>query len=170
MKVVERIRDALIELDPSHTEVYRANTQKYLAELEELHRYVKAQAARVPSPRILITAHDAFYYFGRAYGFEVRGLQGVSTVGEAGAKDRRDLAHFIAQNRVPAIFVEDSVPDEGIQSVIETVKKDTGFQVRLGGKLYSDALGNPGTPAGTYIGMVRHNIDTIVQALAGGEW
>ena len=139
------------------------------AELEQLDRYVLTQAKTVPEQqRVLITAHDAFYYFGRRYGFEVRGLQGVSTATEAGAADRRELARFIAERRVPAIFLETSVPDRNLESVIETVAKDSGFKVKLGGKLYSDAMGNPGTPDGSYIGMIRHNIDTIVGALLNG--
>jgi manganese/zinc/iron transport system substrate-binding protein len=167
MKAVEQVRDTLIDMDPTHAALYQDNASKYLAELAELHEYVKTQAAKIsPGQRVLITAHDAFYYFGNAYGFEVRGLQGVSTATEAGARDRRELARFIAQHRVPAIFLETSVPDRNIESVIETVRKDHGFEVKLGGKLYSDALGDPGTPQGTYVGMVRHNIDTIVKALA----
>ena len=96
----------------------------------------------------------------------VRGTGRAVTVVEAGARDRAKLAQFIAENRVPAIFLETSVPDRNIESVIETVKKDSGFQVRLGGKLFSDAMGNPDTPQGKYVGMVEHNINTIVKALA----
>jgi manganese/zinc/iron transport system substrate-binding protein len=168
MKAVEQVRDTLAEMDPTHAEVYRANAARYLSELEALDRYVMEQAAKIPAPqRVLITAHDAFYYFGHRYGFEVRGLQGVSTAAEADPKTRRELARFIAERRVPAIFLESSVPDRNIEAVIETVRKDSGFEVKLGGKLYSDAMGNPGTPEGTYVGMVRHNIDTIVRALTG---
>lgn len=168
MKVAKHICDTLIEIDPTHAEVYRGNAKRYLADLEKLDRYVRTEAEKVPPElRILVTAHDAFYYFGQAYGFkEVRGLQGVSTASEAGARDRRELAQFIARHRVPAIFLETSVPDRNIESVIETVKKDSGFEVKLGGKLYSDAMGDRNTPEGTYVGMVEHNINTIVQALA----
>ncbi len=165
MKAVEYVRDTLAEMDPTHAGVYAGNAQKYLAQLAQLHDYVKAQAARVPEKqRVLITAHDAFFYFGRAYGFEVRGLQGVSTAAEAGTADVRELARFIVQRRLPALFVESSVPQRNIQAVQEAVRAE-GFTVRTGGELFSDALGNRGTPEGTYIGMVRHNIDTIVQAL-----
>jgi manganese/zinc/iron transport system substrate-binding protein len=165
MKAAAKVRDTLAEMDPDHADVYQANAEKYLAELADLHAYVKAQAERVPpEKRVLITAHDAFYYFGRAYGFEVRGLQGVSTAAEPGAADVKELADFIAERRIPAIFVEDSVPEQTIKSVRDAVRA-RGFQVEIGGKLYSDSMGSPGTPDGTYVGMVRHNIDTIVGAL-----
>ncbi|HET9544309.1 MAG TPA: zinc ABC transporter substrate-binding protein, partial [Gaiellaceae bacterium] len=119
-----------------------------------------------PEKRVLITAHDAFLYFGRAYGFEVRGLQGISTVSEAGAADVNDLAEFIAEEEIPAVFVESSVPQQTIRAVQEAVRA-RGFDVEIGGELFSDAMGDPGTPEGTYPGMVRHNIETIVEALNG---
>jgi manganese/zinc/iron transport system substrate-binding protein len=165
MKAVERVRDALIEMDPEHAELYRANAENYLAELNALDGYVRSQARRVPEEqRVLITAHDAFNYFGRAYGFEVRGLQGISTAAEAGTADLRTLADFIAERRIPAIFVESSVPQRNIEAVQAAVRS-RGFDVQIGGELFSDAMGSPGTPEGTYSGMVRHNIDTIVGAL-----
>jgi manganese/zinc/iron transport system substrate-binding protein len=114
---------------------------------------------------VIITAHDAFNYFGRAYGFEVRGLQGISTVTEAGTGDIQDLADFIVERRIPSIFVESSVSPRTIQAVEEAVRA-RGFDVGIGGSLFSDAMGDPGTPAGTYVGMVRHNVDTIVGGLA----
>ncbi len=117
--------------------------------------------------RVLITAHDAFNYFGRAYGFEVRGLQGISTASEAGAADVQELARFIAERQIAAIFVESSVPPRTIEAVQEAVRS-RGWDVTIGGELFSDALGQDGTLAGTYVGMVRHNIDTIVAALRGG--
>jgi manganese/zinc/iron transport system substrate-binding protein len=158
---------ALIEMDPKHAERYRANASAYLERLSELDGYVRTQAARVPPrQRVLITAHDAFNYFGRAYGFEVRGLQGISTVAEAGTADIRALVRLILANRIPAVFVETSVPIRYIEALQEAVDAG-GFRLRIGGSLYSDALGDPGTEEGTYIGMVRHNIDTIVGALAG---
>jgi manganese/zinc/iron transport system substrate-binding protein len=168
IKVAGGVGETLAKLDPTHADGYRERTTTYQRELAALDDEVRASLAKIPSDhRILVTAHDAFYYFGHAYGFEVRGLQGVSTATEAGAKDRRDLARFIAERKVPAIFLETSVPDRNIESVIETVERDSKWKVRLGGKLYSDALGDPDTPAGTYVGMVRHNVATIVKALAG---
>jgi manganese/zinc/iron transport system substrate-binding protein len=169
MSATETVRDALIELDPGSASLYRANAQAYLAQLEELDAYVRQQAARVPpEQRVLITAHDAFNYFGRAYGFDVRGLQGISTAAEAGAGDVQALAEFIATRRIPAIFIESSVPVRNIEAVQAAVRA-RGFQVVIGGELFSDAMGDWGTVEGTYIGMVRHNIDTIVGALLGGR-
>lgn len=167
MKAVEQVRDTLVEMDPDHYDLYQANAESYLAELNELHDYVKAQAESVPEERrVLITAHDAFNYFGRAYGFEVRGLQGISTASEAGTADVQELAEFIAERKIPAIFVESSVPPRTIEAVQAAVRS-RGFEVEIGGELFSDAMGNPGTAEGTYIGMVRHNIDTIVNSLSG---
>lgn len=165
-EAVGTVRDALIAADPANAETYRANAAAYLAELESLDAYVREQAARVPEQqRVLITAHDAFGYFGDAYGFDVLGLQGISTASEAGTGDVQDLADFIAGNRIPAIFVESSVPVRNVEAVQAAVRA-RGFDVEIGGELFSDALGDAGTPEGTYIGMVRHNIDTIVGALA----
>ena len=165
MKAVERVRDTLIEVDKDSAELYRANTENYLAKLEELHNYVMQQAERVsPDQRVLVTAHDAFNYFGRAYGFEVRGLQGISTAAEAGTADVQALVQFIVERRIPAMFVETSVPRRSIEAVQAAVKAK-GFSVEIGGQLFSDAMGASGTPEGTYIGMVRHNIDTIVASL-----
>lgn len=169
MKAVEKVRDTLIEIDPGHQADYEANAEGYLAELAELHQYVMAQVEKVPSEqRVLVTAHDAFNYFGNAYGFEVRGLQGISTATEAGIADVQELATFIAERRIPAIFVESSVSSRSIEAVKAAVKS-RGFNVEIGGQLFSDAMGTEGTPEGTYIGMVRYNIDTIVAALTAGQ-
>ncbi|MBM9538621.1 metal ABC transporter solute-binding protein, Zn/Mn family [Desulfobulbus alkaliphilus] len=167
MQVVETVRDTLIEVDPDRAVVYQANAEAYLAELADLHTYVLAQAHRLPAEqRVLITAHDAFGYFGQAYGFAVYGLQGVSTDAEAGTADVRRLADFIAENQIRAIFIESSVPVRNVEA-LQAAVASRGFQVDIGGELFSDAMGQPGTPEGTYIGMVRHNIDTIVNALLG---
>ena len=167
MKAVGTVRDVLSESDPDSKVTYWNNADRYLAKLSELHAYVKAQAERVPpQQRVLVTAHDAFNYFGQAYGFEVRGLQGISTATEAGIADVQELAIFIAERRIPAIFVESSVSSKSLEAVKAAVKSK-GFNVQIGGELFSDAMGSEGTPEGTYIGMVRHNIDTIVGALVG---
>ena len=167
MKAVEQVRDALAELDPDSASTYESNAKGYLTELEDLHQYVLDQADTVPpEQRILITAHDAFNYFGRAYGFEVRGLQGISTEAQAGTADVQALANFIVERQIPAIFVESSVPQRNVEAVQAAVQAK-GFEVRIGGSLFSDAMGSEGTPEGTYVGMVRHNIDTIVTALTG---
>ena len=163
----ERVRDALGEADAAHAAEYRARADAYLARLRELDAYVRRQAARVPpAQRVLVTAHDAFGYFGRAYGFEVRGLQGLSTASEAGTADVQALAEFIAARRLPAIFVETSIPRRTVEAVRAAVRA-RGFAVAIGGELYSDALGSAGSDAASYEGMVRHNIDTIVGALLG---
>lgn len=164
--VVTAVRDALIAADPDHAALYEANAAAYLTELTELEQYVQAQAARIsPAQRVLITAHDAFGYFGRAYGFEVKGLQGISTEAEASAADVQSLASFIVANQIPAIFIESSVPVRTVEAVQAAVAAQ-GFQVAIGGELFSDALGDQNTPEGTYTGMVRHNVDTIVGALS----
>ena len=163
----EAVRRGLTEVDPARAEVYAANAAAYAQQLEALHTYVLSRAAAVPAERrVLVTAHDAFNYFGRAYGFEVRGLQGISTASEAGTGDVQQLAELIATRRIPAVFVESSIPRRTIEAVRAAVRA-RGFEVQIGGQLYSDAMGTPGTPEGTYIGMVRHNIDTIVGALLG---
>jgi manganese/zinc/iron transport system substrate-binding protein len=165
MEMVGAVRDAMVEQDPEHAAGYRERAAEYLAELDELDSYVRAQAARVPAERrVLVTAHDAFNYFGRAYGFEVRGLQGISTAAEAGTADVQELSAFIAQRRIPAVFVESSVSPRSVEAVQAAVRA-RGFRVEIGGELFSDALGRADSEAGTYVGMVRHNIDTIVGAL-----
>jgi manganese/zinc/iron transport system substrate-binding protein len=167
MAAVERVRDTLMEVDPTHAADYEANAGAYLAELEALHTYVTEQANRVPEQqRVLITAHDAFNYFGRAYGFDVMGLQGISTASEASTADVQRLANFIAENRIPALFIESSVPVRTVEAVQAAVRS-RGFDVVIGGELFSDAMGDAATPEGTYLGMVRHNIDTIVAAMLG---
>lgn len=167
--VVEQVRDTLMEADPANAAAFEANAAAYLAELQELDTYVKEQAERLPAEqRILITAHDAFNYFGRAYGFEVMGLQGISTQSEASTSDVQDLATAIVERQVPAVFIESSVPVRTVEALQEAVRA-RGHEVAIGGQLFSDAMGSPNTPEGTYLGMVRHNIDTIVGALLGGN-
>lgn len=164
-KAVDAVRDTLAEVDAKNAEDYQRNARDYLAQLDNLHQYVQTQTARLAhNQRVLVTAHDAFNYFGQAYGFEVRGLQGISTAAEAGAADIQALADFIAQARIPAMFVETSVSPRNIEAVRAAVKS-RGFDVKIGGQLFSDAMGAAGTPEGTYIGMIRHNIDTIVESL-----
>jgi len=162
---VREVRDTLAAADPAHAQGYRARAARYLAELERLDAEARSKSAAVPAAaRVIVTAHDAFGYFGRAYGYEVVGLQGISTASEAGAKDVRRLADLIAARRIPAIFVESSVAPRTIEAVQEAVRS-RGFDVAIGGSLYADAMGSEGTPDGTYVGMVRHNVDTITTAL-----
>ena len=160
-------RDTLVELDPTSAAVYEANAAAYLAQLEELDAWIREQAATIPDERrVLITAHDAFGYFGRSYGFEVQGIQGASTAAEAGARDVQRLADLIADREIPAIFVESSVPRRTVEALREAVRS-RGFDVRIGGQLYSDAMGDAGTVEGTYLGMVRANVTLITRALSG---
>lgn len=162
---VGTIRDELMTLDPTHAETYRQNAAAYLQKLAALDQHVKQQINSIPpQARVLITAHDAFGYFGRRYGVEVRGLQGTSTATEAGAGDVRALATFIAERKIKAIFVESSVPAATVEAVQAAVQS-RGWDVRIGGQLFSDAMGDAGTFEGTYIGMVTHNADTIAAAL-----
>ncbi|HZG14194.1 MAG TPA: zinc ABC transporter substrate-binding protein [Candidatus Bathyarchaeia archaeon] len=165
MKAVEQVRADLIAFDPANQAVYEANASKYLAELEELHQYATTQLASIPQEqRVLVTAHDAFGYFGRAYGVEVMGLQGISTASEYGLKDVQTLVDSLVSRKIKAVFIESSVPKQSIEAVVQgsAAKNHT---VVIGGELFSDAMGTPGTPEGTYIRMVKHNVDTIVKAL-----
>jgi manganese/zinc/iron transport system substrate-binding protein len=167
--VVGRVGAALATIDPTHGAEYEARARDYEARLDVLDAWVRERTSRVPPERrVLVTAHDAFNYFGRAYGFEVRGLQGISTVAEAGTSDVQDLARFVADRRIPALFVETSVSPRSIEAVQAAVRA-RGFEVRVGGDLYSDALGGAGTGADSYEGMIRHNVDTVVRALEGAE-
>jgi manganese/zinc/iron transport system substrate-binding protein len=164
-QVVLTIGERLVVLDTMHAATYRANAADYADELDRLEAEVRAAAGRLaPEQRVLVTAHDAFNYFGRAYGFQVRGLQGISTASEAGLGDVQALAEFIAARRIPAMFVESSVSPRTIEAVQAAVRS-RGFEVTIGGQLFSDAMGSPGTPEGTYPGMIRHNIRTITRAL-----
>ncbi|QGN24256.1 metal ABC transporter solute-binding protein, Zn/Mn family [Elizabethkingia anophelis] len=156
---------SLIKLNPENTAYYQQNADRYLKELDELDHWVKTEISSIPeNRRVLITAHDAFSYFGKAYGIEVRGLQGISTMSEIGLRDVTDLVNYIIKNDIPAVFVESSVSDKSLKAVVEGVN-NKGKKLSIGGNLFSDAMGAKGTPEGTYIGMVKHNVNTIVTAL-----
>lgn len=156
---------ALAAADPAGAEVYQARGAAYAARLDTLHQWVQQELAAItPAQRVLVTAHDAFGYFGRAYGVEVVGLQGVSTVAEYGVNDLNRLVDLIVARRLKAIFVESSVPQRSINAVREGCQ-GRGHQVQIGGTLYSDAMGESGSGADTYEGMVRANVHTIVAAL-----
>jgi ABC-type metal ion transport system, periplasmic component/surface adhesin len=165
MSAAETIRDTLIEYDPAHKADYEERAAGYLEKLEELDLYAAERIGSIPEEsRVLVTAHDAFGYFGDAYGIEVIGLQGISTASEYGAKDVADLRNLLVERKIKAVFVESSVPKKSIEAVIEGARQE-GHEVKIGGELFSDAMGKDGTTEGTYIGMVRHNVDTIVNAL-----
>jgi len=155
----------LSALDAEHAAEFQANAAALEKELNELDAWVKAQILTVPEPqRILVTAHDAFGYFGRRYGMEVVGIQGISTLSEAGLKDVDRVVSLVVDRKVPAIFVEASVPRRSIEAVQAAVRS-RGHEAAIGGQLFSDSLGAANSPAGTYPGMVRANVTTIVNAL-----
>jgi manganese/zinc/iron transport system substrate-binding protein len=165
MKAVERVRDSLIEVDPANKQHYDQNTTAYLEKLKELDQYMTEQFALIPEEsRLLITAHDAFGYLGLAYDLEVMALQGISTDSEYGLRDVQELVNVLVERKVKAVFIESSVPKRAIEAVVEGAKAK-GHNVIIGGELFSDAMGEDGTEEGTYIGMVKHNVDTIVSSL-----
>lgn len=164
-QAVKTVSETLIQHDSINTEFYRENTTRYLHRLDSLHEAVKAAIQEIPQKqRVLITAHDAFGYFGEAYQIEVRGLQGISTVSEFGLKDVTELVNFIITRKIKALFVETSVSHKSIEAVLEGCRQK-GWNINIGGSLFSDAMGEPGTDAGDYIGMVNANVKTITTAL-----
>lgn len=157
--------DELKKLDPTNAESFEANGQTYIAKLEVLSKEVSGIIETLPvEKRILVTAHDAFNYFGKLHNFEVVGLQGLSTATEAGVQDVQKLADFIIEKNIKAIFVESSVPKRTIEA-LQAAVKSKDHEVVIGGTLYSDALGDAGTIEGTYVGMYKYNVETIVNAL-----
>ena len=161
----KKVTKVLSKKDPKNKTTFKINERAYLAELNQLKKEIKEIVESLSEDkRILVTAHDAFNYFGKAYQFKVVGLQGLSTATEAGVKDVQRLSNFIIEYNVKAIFVETSVPQRTIEA-LQAAVKSKGHDVKIGGSLYSDALGNANTVEGTYIGMYRHNIKTIINAL-----
>lgn len=166
VKTAAPVERELARLDPAHAADYAQRRTALEAELVALDGWVTERIATIPErQRVLVTAHDAFGYFGRRYGMRVVGLQGISTLAEAGLADVDRVVHTILDARIPAIFVESSVPRKSIEAVQAAVRA-RGFDVVIGGQLHSDALGAAGSPAGTYAGMVRANVETIVGALS----
>jgi manganese/zinc/iron transport system substrate-binding protein len=164
-RAADRIAVALSEADPDNAAEYRKNADAYMEQLEELDAYAREQIATIPKEqRVLVTAHDAFGYFGRAYDIEVMGLQGISTAAEYGLQDLTNLVDVIVARKIKAVFVESSISPKSIEALVRGVE-DKGGVITVGGELFSDAMGPAGSPEGTYIGMVRHNVDTIVDAL-----
>lgn len=165
ISVVCYIQAAVIKLDPEHAKIYKKNGDEYIIHLEQLHAYAQQRVAELkPKQRVLITAHDAFGYFGAAYGFKVVGLQGLSTDSDISTKDIQELADYIVAKKIPTIFVESAINARSLRAVQEAVAAQ-GYHVGLGDELYSDALGDEASGAATYIDMVKHNIDTIVDGL-----
>ncbi|RCK42351.1 metal ABC transporter solute-binding protein, Zn/Mn family [Thalassospira xiamenensis] len=165
--VVLAVRDALIKTDPEGEATYRANADKHIADIEKLITYMQSVTKTVPEKsRVLLTAHDAFSYFGRGYDFEVLGIQGISTESEAGLRRVEELVDTIVDRKIAAVFVESSVPERNVRALIEGAAA-RGQKVEIGGTLFSDAMGEPGTYEGTYIGMIDHNATLITRALGG---
>lgn len=164
-EAVKTISQTLQSQDTANASYYQQRTETYLRELAKLHREVEEQIGSIPEEqRVLVTAHDAFSYFGRAYHIEVRGLQGISTLAEYGVQDISRLVDYISSRNIKAVFVESSVPRKALEAVVEG-SRQRGHPLRIGGSLYSDALGAADTEEGTYTGMVRHNVGTIVSSL-----
>ena len=159
--------DELKKYAPDHAEYFENNKVKYFEELDALSQESKAKLAKIEKDqRVIVTAHDAFGYFGRMHDMKVVGLQGLSTEDEIGISDIDDTIQTLLEYRIPAVFVESSINPNSIKAVIEGASSK-GLEVKLGGELFSDAMGKEGTPEGTYIGMYRHNVDTIYKALTG---
>ena len=166
-RVVVNIRDALIDVHPQGQETYAANADAYLRGMVGLARYASDVLSSVPvESRVVLSSHDAFNYFGNAYGFEVVGIQGISTESEAGLQRIAELVAMLVERDIAAVFVETSVSDRNIRALIEGAAAK-GHEVVIGGELFSDAMGEPGTYEGTYIGMIDHNATTIARALGG---
>ncbi|MCU0986799.1 MAG: zinc ABC transporter substrate-binding protein [Acetobacteraceae bacterium] len=166
-KAAERVRDALIRLRPAEADAFRRNGDDLARRLVALDAYVKRVIGSIPEQRrVLVTAHDAFGYFARRYGIAVEGIQGLSTEAEAGLRRIQELVEMLSQRGVPAVFVETSVNDRNVRALIEGAAAK-GHRVAIGGALFSDAMGPPGTYEGTYVGMMDHNATTIARALGG---
>lgn len=163
------VRDHLTNLSPTYKETYAQNTKQYQTRLSELDQGIRAALNTIPKgQRVLVTAHDAFGYLGQAYGLQVIGIQGLSTDSEAGLKRLENLAAFIAERKIPAIFTETSVSEKNIKALMNGARA-RGHNVQLGGALYSDAMGADGTYEGTYVGMMEHNVRKLAAALGGTQ-
>lgn len=159
------VQQVLSRVDTANAPVYERNLTGYMSQLDSLETWIHHEIAKIyPEQRVLITAHDAFNYFGKYYGFEVMGLQGLNTAAEAGVKDVIDLAGLIATRKIKSVFTETSVPPRNVEALKESVKS-RGFNVNSGGSLYSDSLGDENSEAGTYIEMYKYNVQIIVDAL-----
>ena len=162
---LKNVTNFISKQDTVNAAFYQSNFKTYEKKITDLHSWVKEEIAAIPQDqRILITAHDAFEYFGRAYGIEVKGLQGISTLSELGLKDISNMVNYITNNKIKAVFVESSVPKKSLEAVVAGCQ-EKGHHVIIGGLLYSDALGQKGTPEGTYLGMFQFNVRTITKAL-----
>lgn len=161
------VSDSLGKKDPEGAAIYAANATRYATQLQSLETTLRSLIATIPDDqRVLITAHDAFQYFAKATGLTVMSVQGLSSSSEAGVADINRLVDAIVTHRIPAVFVESTLSEKNIRAVMEGAAS-RGFEVKLGGMLFADSMGKAGTPEGTYIGMIEHNVTTITQALGG---
>lgn len=161
------VEKALGELAPARREAFKSNAARYRTRLLELDAYARERVATIdPAARVLVTSHDAFNYFGRAYGLEVHGVQGISTESEAGLQRVNELVSLLVERRTPAVFIETSVPSKGVQALVDGAAA-RGHVVAIGGELFSDAMGPADAIEGTYVGMIDHNVSSVVRALGG---
>ena len=166
-QITTAISDTLVEVRPDCAETMTVNAENYRSQLSALHDWIAASIATIPEPqRLMVTAHDAFNYYAKAYGIEVAGIQGISTESEAGIADIRDMASLVAERGVPAVFVETTINPRTIQAVVDAAA-ERGHEVVIGEELFSDAMGDEGTLGGTYIGMLYTNTRHIVEGLGG---
>lgn len=166
-KAAEMVTRTLSEFDAKNAESYRKNFERYAEDLDKLDAYARESFASIPEKsRVLVTAHDAFNYLGRAYHIDVKGIQGISTESEAGIDDINRLVDLLVERDVKAVFVETSVPSKNVRALIEGAAA-RGHTVTVGGSLFSDAMGKPGSYEGTYLGMLDYNVTTITRALGG---
>lgn len=165
LEALKEVEKGLIKADPENKDYYEKNANEYFTKLEELKIYAASEMEKIPSEQmVLVTAHDAFGYFGAAYGMEVKGLQGLSTDSEYGLGDVQKIVDLLVTRNIKAVFIESSISERSINAVIEG-SKSKGHDVKIGGELFSDAMGEEGTEEGTYIGMYKHNVNTIVNSL-----
>jgi manganese/zinc/iron transport system substrate-binding protein len=166
-KAVAVVRDKLSGLDPDGADLYRSGAEALLDEFDRLDSYAEKVLESVPAERrILVTAHDAFNYFGKRYGFQVLGIQGLSTESEAGLKKIEELVDLLVEKKIPAVFIESTIPERSVRALVAGAGAE-GHEVVIGGELFSDAMGAPGSYEGTYVGMIDHNVTLIARALGG---
>jgi manganese/zinc/iron transport system substrate-binding protein len=159
------LAQTLGEIDPEHAETYAANAEAYAAQLEALYEWADAGMGSAPEgQRHLVTSHDAFQYFGAAFGWKMKAIQGISTEDEAGVGDIQGVVDFVIENEIPVLFVESSIPPDTIEAVIEAIRAEGGTAREGVREMYSDAMGEPDSFGGTYVGMLAENVYTVLQS------
>ncbi len=166
-RTVDVVEQMLTKHDPDGATTYSANAKAYKAEIARLDEYARRVLATIPEQqRVLVTAHDAFNYLARAYQIEVRGIQGISTESEAGVREIEQIVSLVVDRGIPSVFTESTVSDRNVRAIIAGARRQS-HTIKLGGELFSDAMGAPGTYEGTYIGMIDHNVTAIARSLGG---